>query len=154
MQSIPPCYERYRFDKESDFNRPAPGKLQATIRHVRTAEEILIKLQAEHYQRQTFNDTLSSALLDNYIDQLDPAKAYFTLQDIASFEQYRYELDDGIRRGNLTPAFSMFNLYQIKATTYLKRLLIELNDRVSALNFAREESITLDAKDVEWALMK
>jgi len=138
-------------DKELDFNHQAPGKLQATIRQVRTAEEILIKLQAEHYQHQTFNDTLSSALLDNYIDQLDPAKAYFTLQDIASFEQYRYELDDGIRRGNLTPAFSMFNLYQTKATTYLKRLLTELNERVAALNFAREESITLDAEEVEWA---
>lgn len=139
------------FDKEAEINHQAPGKLQASIRHVRTAEEILIKLQAEHYQRQTFNDTLSSALLDNYIDQLDPAKAYFTVQDIASFEQYRYELDDGIRRGNLTPAFSMFNLYQIKATTYLNRLLAELDDRVTALNFAREESIPLDADDVQWA---
>ena len=139
------------FDKEAEINHQAPGKLQASIRQVRTAEEILIKLQAEHYQHQTFNDTLSSELLDNYIDQLDPAKAYFTVQDIASFEQYRYELDDGIRRGNLTPAFSMFNLYQIKATTYLNRLLTELDDRVAALNFAREESIALDAEDVEWA---
>ena len=139
------------FDKEAEINHQAPGKLQASIRQVRTAEEILIKLQAEHYQHQTFNDTLSSELLDNYIDQLDPAKAYFTAQDIASFEQYRYELDDGIRRGNLTPAFSMFNLYQIKATTYLNRLLTELDDRVAALDFAREESIALDAEDVQWA---
>ena len=75
------------FDKEIEINHQTPGKLQATIRQVRTAEEILIKLQAEHYQHQTFNDTLSSALLDNYIDQLDPAKAYFTVKDIASFEK-------------------------------------------------------------------
>tara|TARA_S200000501_G_scaffold378661_1_gene442602 strand:+ start:4788 stop:6935 length:2148 start_codon:yes stop_codon:yes gene_type:complete len=138
-------------DKEPDIRDQLPGELQATIRQVRTAEEILIKLQAEHYQHQTFDDTLSSALLDGYINQLDPAKAYFTLQDIANFEQYRYELDDGIRRGNLTPAFTIFNLYQIKATTYLNRLLAELDDRVAALNFAREESIALDAEDVQWA---
>ena len=138
-------------EKEPYIRDQLPGELQATIRQVRTAEEILNKLQAEHYQHQTFNDTLSSALLDNYIDQLDPARAYFTAQDIGSFEQYRYKLDDGIRRGNLTPAFSMFNLYQIKATTHLNKLLIELDDRVSALNFAREEIIALDAEDVEWA---
>ena len=139
------------FDKEPEINHQEPGNLQATVRQVRTAEEILVKLQAEHYQHQTFNDTLSSELLDNYIDQLDPAKAYFTEQDIASFEQYRYALDDGIRSGNLTPAFSMFNLYQIKATSYLEKLLIELDDRVSSLDFAREESIALDAEDVQWA---
>ena len=82
------------FDKEPEINHQAPGNLQATVRQVRTAEEILVKLQAEHYQHQTFNDTLSSELLDNYIDQLDPARAYFTVKDIASFEQYRYKLDD------------------------------------------------------------
>ena len=139
------------FDNETEIYHQAPGKLQATIRQVRTAEEILIKLQAEHYQHQAFNDALSSALLDKYMDQLDPAKAYFTAQDIANFNQYRFELDDGVRRGNLTPAFSMFNLYQIKATTYLDKLLTELEDRVAALDFARDESIILDTDDVQWA---
>ncbi len=139
------------FDKEAEISLQAPGELQATIRQVRTAEEILIKLQAEHYQHQTFNDALSSALLDNYIDQLDPARAYFTAQDIASFDQYRFELDDGVRRGNLTPAFSMFNIYQTKATTHLDKLLTELDDRVAALDFSREESIALDTEDVQWA---
>ncbi|MBQ77566.1 MAG: hypothetical protein CL692_03185 [Cellvibrionales bacterium] len=139
------------FDKEAEISLQAPGELQATIRQVRTAEEILIKLQAEHYQHQTFNDALSSALLDNYIDQLDPARAYFTAQDIASFDQYRFELDDGVRRGNLTPAFSMFNIYQTKATTHLDKLLTELDDRVAALDFSRDESIALDTEDVQWA---
>ncbi|MDG2471684.1 MAG: carboxy terminal-processing peptidase [Pseudomonadales bacterium] len=138
-------------DKEPDIRDQLPSQLQATIRQVRTAEEILIKLQTEHYQNQTFNDALSSALLDNYIDQLDPARAYFTAQDIASFDQYRFELDDGVRRGNLTPAFSMFNIYQTKATAHLDKLLTELDDRVAALDFSREEGIALDTEDVQWA---
>lgn len=138
-------------DSKTEIINEESGPLKATIRQARTAEEILIKLQAEHYEHQPFNDRLSSALFDNYIEQLDPARAYFTAQDIAEFEQYRFELDDGVRLGDLSPAFSIFNLYQSKSSAYLEKLLVELNERVGSLDFSREESIPLDSDNVQWS---
>lgn len=140
------------FNGEAEIVNETSDNLRATIRQIRTAEEILIKLQADHYQHPAFNDELSSALLDNYIDQLDPSRAYFSAKDIADFDQYRFELDDGVRQGNLTPAFDIFTLYQAKATAYLSNLTAELEDRITALDFSREESIALDAESVQWAI--
>ena len=41
------------------------GQLAPTVRHARTAEEIIIKLQRQHYKKRSFDDALSSDLFDN-----------------------------------------------------------------------------------------
>ena len=71
--------------------------LKPQIRHARTAEEILIKLQRRHYEKRPFDDTLSSQLLDTYLENLDPNKNYFTRAEIDAFNAFRLELDDPLR---------------------------------------------------------
>lgn len=124
--------------------------LSPEIKHARTAEEILIKLQRRHYEKRPFDDNLSSSLLDAYLENLDPNKSYFTQSDIASFEKYRFLLDDGIRRGDLNPGFEIFNQYRTLATNYIQQLVSELPERINALDFALEENITVDSDSLEW----
>lgn len=125
--------------------------LSPSIRHVRTAEEILSKLQRRHYQKRAFNDELSSDLYDNYLKRLDPSKSYFTKTDLADFEQYRLILDDGIRRGNLNPSFTIFNRYREKIVSQLDQLVNHLPERIAALDFTLEESIELESETLDWA---
>lgn len=125
--------------------------LEPTIRHVRTAEEILSKLQRRHYQKRDFNDQLSSDLLDNYLKRLDPAKSYFSQQDINEFESYRFILDDGIRRGNLNPSYTIFNLYRAKIKTRLDDLTENLAAHIAALDFSLDEEIPIEQEDMQWA---
>ncbi len=125
--------------------------LEPSLRHARTAEEILLKLQRRHYHQRMLDDELSSALLDNYLDSLDPGKRYFTKADLEALEKYRYVLDDGIRRGNLSPSFEIFNLYRGKAIAHLDGLLENLPARIEQLDFTLDESIALDADTLDWA---
>lgn len=130
------------------------AELKPSIRQIRTAEEILLKLQRRHYTQREFDDELSSALFDNYLKRLDPSKSYFSQKDINEFEAYRLILDDGIRRGNLTPSFTMFNRYREKLLMHLDSLIAELPERIAALDFTLEESLLLEAEDQPWAADK
>ena len=130
------------------------AELKPSIRQIRTAEEILLKLQRRHYTQREFDDELSSALFDNYLKRLDPSKSYFSQKDINEFEAYRLILDDGIRRGNLTPSFTMFNRYREKLLIHLDSLIAELPERIAALDFTLEESLLLEAEDQPWAADK
>jgi carboxyl-terminal processing protease len=124
--------------------------IKPEIRHARTAEEILLKLQYRHYEKRPFDDSLSSALLDSYLGQLDPSKQYFLQADIDEFNAYRFTLDDGIRRGNLKPGFLIFNRYRDRSTDYLTQTLADLDQRIAQLDFSRDESILLESEQLPW----
>ncbi|MDA8977721.1 carboxy terminal-processing peptidase [bacterium] len=138
-------------EAETDASTAGLTYLEPEIKHARTAEEILSKLQRRHYEKRPFNDHISSLLLDTYLDNLDPNKSYFTAADVAKFEQYRFALDDGMRRGNLKPSFIMFNRYRDIAIDHLERIIGDLPNDVAALNFSRDETIELDSETLKWA---
>lgn len=125
-------------------------ELQPNIEQARTAEEILIRLQRKHYHKRLFDDDLSSALLDNYLIHLDPSKSYFTQAEIDSYEQYRFDLDDGVKRGNLTPSFSIFNQYRENVISQLNILVTELPERIANLDFSIKEEIIVDNDSRSW----
>jgi carboxyl-terminal processing protease len=62
--------------------------------------------------------------LNRFLDQLDPSHSYFYDNDIKEFEsKYRFALDDALKKGNLGPAFEIFNRYQqriIERLTFYK----------------------------------
>ncbi|MYE86822.1 MAG: hypothetical protein F4X31_11345 [Gammaproteobacteria bacterium] len=80
--------------------------------HGRTSLTIVEQLRHNHYLRKTLDDTASSEIFDNYLEALDGARVYFTAADVADMEEHRHELDDALKRGNLGPAFDMFNRHQ------------------------------------------
>ena len=84
---------------------------------------------------------------DHYLDALDPQRAYFLEGDIAQFERYRYTLDDALRRGDLAPAFEIFNRYQAAAETQLQSLLRLLESGIEALDFSDDEYLAMDRSE-------
>src|SRR5688572_12421165 len=57
-------------------------------------------LDNHHYRKLKLNDSLSSAILDKYINDLDNNKTHFLASDIKSFEKYRYSIDEMTREEN------------------------------------------------------
>ena len=121
--------------------------LSPEAEHPETALAVLEQLARHHYVRRAIDDSLSSDTLDHYLDALDPQRAYFLEGDIAQFERYRYTLDDALRRGDLAPAFEIFNRYQAAAETQLQSLLRLLESGIEALDFSDDEYLAMDRSE-------
>src|SRR5687768_456877 len=76
--------------------KPVYGKEAKVISYI---------LDNNHYRKISLNDSLSSVILDEFVEALDNNKTYFTQKDIASFEKYRTKIDDLTKAENIDPAF-------------------------------------------------
>jgi carboxyl-terminal processing protease len=108
-------------------------------------------LDRYHYKQFELNDSLSSIIFDRYIESIDYGKNYLLESDIKSFEQYRYELDDHLKVGDVLPFYDMFNVFffrmrdQIIYTDTLLR---------KEFDFTIDEEYLINRKDALWAASK
>ncbi|MGV6807292.1 MAG: carboxy terminal-processing peptidase [bacterium] len=79
--------------------------------HSKTALDVLEKLNNSHLIELPITDQLSREMLDDYVDRIDPSKSFFTQSDVDGFAKWRDVLDDFLRRGDLSPAFAIYNRY-------------------------------------------
>ena len=106
-------------------------------------------MEKYHYREVKLDDALASAVLDRYIEALDPNKSFFTQQDINELEYYRTKLDSDISSGRLESAFAIFKRFR-------QRVEIRVDYAVEMLNthpfdFTREETYRFDREDAPWA---
>ena len=118
--------------------------------HKRTSLAIVEQLRHNHYLRKSLNDETSSEIFDNYLNTLDGARLYFSAADIAAIEEYRHRLDDALKRGDLRPAFDIFNRYQQRVVERLEYLLSELVKGVGVFDFTLDDAILLDRSETPW----
>ncbi|MDG1113144.1 MAG: carboxy terminal-processing peptidase [Pseudomonadales bacterium] len=119
--------------------------------HEATTRHILKALRERHYLYQLLDDESSELIFDEYLTALDPSKSYFSVQDIRAFEPYRRSLDNALRRGDLSPAFSIFNAYQNQITQRLTWVVSQLEQGVEQYQFDVDETLELDRSEAPWA---
>ncbi|MCY4533151.1 MAG: S41 family peptidase, partial [Gammaproteobacteria bacterium] len=119
--------------------------------HTSTTRSIVYELVDKHYVSRSINDVLSSKIFDAYLQNMDPGKSYLLQSDIDDFEIYRYELDDALRKGNLAPAYEMWNRYQDRWETRLKKVIDVLGEGIDDYDFTKDEEFLLDRSDSPWA---
>lgn len=59
-----------------------------------------------HYHPHEINDSFSENVYTKFLERLDPSKRYFIQADIDEFSKYKFDIDDQIKKENL----SFFNL--------------------------------------------
>jgi carboxyl-terminal processing protease len=118
--------------------------------HPRTLLTIVEQLRHNHFISKKLDDQLSSQIFDNYLKMLDGGRAYFLAADIEEMEQYRHKLDDALIRGNLDPAFVIFNRYQQRLTERLSFLLTELEKGLDSVDFTIDEEVEIDREKAPW----
>ncbi|MFQ5559668.1 MAG: carboxy terminal-processing peptidase [Nitrospinota bacterium] len=116
----------------------------------RTNEAILKSLKYDHYKRVPIDNHLSSEFFNKYLSYLDPARSYFYKTDIEEFEKYRYKLDDALFRGDLNPAYQIYNRYQKRLTNRLKTLIASLEKGVGWMDFTKKENLPLNRENALW----
>jgi carboxyl-terminal processing protease len=106
-------------------------------------------LDNNHYRKLQLNDSLSSAILDAYILTLDNGKVYFLASDIASFEKYRFQIDDLTKQEDTSPAFVIYKVFQRR---FDERMKYVMNNLVSfEFDFTKDEYYETDRDKEPWA---
>lgn len=76
------------------------------------AQVIITILNNNHYSKIKLNDSLSSAILDQYIRSLDGSRSFFLKSDIDGFARFRTTLDDLTQAANVEPAYEIYRLFR------------------------------------------
>ena len=87
-------------------------------------------------------------VFDRYLEALDGGRMYLTASDVASFEQYRYKIDDMLGAEEMTPAFDMFEVYR---TRVRERLDFALEELETDIDFTVDEEYVFDRSELPWA---
>ena len=100
-----------------------------------------------HYKDVQLDDELSSQILEQYIETLDPNRAYFLSADIESMEKWRNQLDDALRHDDLNVAFEIFNLYVLRVKN---RIQYARGVLAQPLDFKVDEKYQFDRTESAW----
>src|ERR1043165_4435183 len=78
----------------------------------REARIISYILDTYHYRKISLNDSLSEAILQQFIRELDNSKLYFLASDIESFDKYKTTIDDLTKKENVSPAYEIYSVFK------------------------------------------
>lgn len=112
--------------------------------------EILENLNKRHYRTQLIDDDLSQRYLDGYINIMDRGKGYYLQTDIDEFSKWSTKLDDMAKRGDIAPAFTIFNRLRERAITQLEKNIALLNDESYRFDYKTDATIVYDTDSREW----
>ena len=130
---------------------PGWALIEATDAERETIVEMIDQLEQRHYAKHRYDDGMSSAHLDSYIESLDRGKMFFTAADLAEFEQYRTAMDDQLHEGNLEAGFVIFNRFQERLESRMENVVATLPEQVETMDFSVDESYPLETDELDWA---
>ncbi len=119
--------------------------------HATTTRSIVEELAGRHYVTANLNDELSSRIFDAYLNNIDASKSYLLATDIQEFEIYRFRMDESLRKGDLKPAFEMWNRYHERQIHRLEKVIASLEAGIDNMDFTTDEVLELDREEAPWA---
>lgn len=123
-----------------DELQPTRAQRQSTL--------IILKVIDEyHYKKHSLDDDMSRAILNRYLEVLDPNKSFFTQGDIDRFNVISDRLDDDLKEARLDSAFSIFRVYRQRIDERIEYAL-KLLDR--DYDFTINESYRFDREKSPW----
>lgn len=129
----------------------APANLTVSAKQAEVSRKVSDIIQRFHYSRQRIDNSLSSAILDRYLDTLDGNRMYFLAGDVSRFSRHRYELDERVRSGELQPIFDVFNEYRRRTS---ERVEFAVNLLATEPAFTIDEDYRFDRTDLAWPITK
>lgn len=101
----------------------------------------------QHLSQLKLDDMLSERIWNNFITSLDYERVFFLQADIDNFKVKINSLDDELKKGDLSFAFEIFDLYQKRLSNrceYVEGLL------KSEFDFSLDETYTWKRRDAAW----
>lgn len=111
------------------------------------AKELVKVMENYNYKRVKINDSLSNVIFDSYLKRLDPSRNYLLASDIKEFEQYRTQLDDLLRAGDLSAFFKIFNVFQKR---YQERIKFSIAQIDKPADYTKNEVYVYNRENLPW----
>jgi len=105
-------------------------------------------LGRDHLLKHPIDDEMSQRCLDSFLELLDPMKVYFYQSDVDAFSQRKNDLDDMVKKGDISFGYDVFKIFLQRVDERVKmvdRLLATKHD------FAVDEEMIADADDAKYA---
>ncbi|HIX53926.1 MAG TPA: carboxy terminal-processing peptidase [Candidatus Sphingobacterium stercoripullorum] len=140
--SVIACGSKPRVDLDEDSLA-----LKPRAQHEVIAKEVANILETYSYKKAPMNDSLSSIIYDNLLKALDPSKAYFTKDDIESFEQYRNHISQDFKKGDLSAPYYLFNMFSDR---YIENMEFAISQIDVPHDYSIDEEYVSFNEDAEW----
>lgn len=124
-----------------DELEPTRAQRQSTLIILRVINEY-------HYKKHALDDEMSRAILERYLEVLDPNKSFFTRDDIDRFNVISDRLDDDLADARLDSAFSIFRVYRQRVDQRVEHAL-KLLER--DYDFTIDEKYRFNREKAPWA---
>lgn len=125
----------------------AEDVIRPTAQHAVIARDVVGLFENYSYKRVPLADSISSIIYENLLKSLDEGKNYLMQPDIDAFEAYRYNLADDFKKGDLSSAYHMFNIY---IERYLERMDFAMQQIDAQHDFSIDETYVFNRKDENW----
>ena len=129
-------------DLSAEFSPLVPTRDQREA-SIHIARSLLLN----HYRKQDIDRELSKKAYDFYLDSLDSQHLYLLESDVQEFEPYRLRLHNALKTGQLEPGFRIFNRYQERVITRLRKQIADLKKGFDKLDFSKDEYILTDRSE-------
>lgn len=116
-------------------------------KHATIAKTIAAAVANYHYKSVSIGDSLSTRIFDNYLTKLDKSHSIFLVADIKEFEGYRFQMDNALLSGELTPVFKIYGVY---AERLRERIDYALNALEKVQNLASSDVFEFDRENLPW----
>ena len=128
----------------------SPPGVQAKTDFNVVGREMAGMLQNSHYARIPFDEKLSARIMQDYLNDLDPAHVYFSRKDIDEFEKrYGRRLHEFLIRGRcMEPATEIYERYTERVRErigYANKLL-----EVKKFTFDRDDHVMRTRLEADW----
>ena len=129
----------------------ALAALDTTREQAWTLRALITELEDTHFVDKRYNDAMSRAHLETYLERLDPSRLYFTQSDVDDFAKFETTLDDLGRQGELYPAVDIYERYREIAAARLRTVIDDMDGVAERFDFDRDEYIERDPTERSWA---
>ena len=121
--------------------------LQPDARQNLVCKEVASLISKYNYKKVDLNDSLSAIIYDRYLKKIDPDHNYLLSSDVKAFANFKYQLDDDLKAGNLNDVFYIFNVFQKRYLDLIKYSLAHIDDN---FDYNKNETFTYDREDLPY----
>ncbi len=122
-------------------------QLTPTLQHEVIAKEVVNLLENYSYKKVSASDSLSHIVFDNLIKTVDQGKIYLLQSDIDDLQQYRDIISQDMKKGDLSAAFHIFNVYTQRYLSCMEYALTQID---APHDFTVDENYTNFREKLGW----